>query len=393
MRTPTNKTIPRLLTWATALSAALSPGNARAGFATPGQGLGNVLAGSVDNGALFVGTVPTWINATPPVPYSVQVSFALPACDRVVASRLIMTAWGGTANYTCQMSASVNSAPLPGANPLLFGSTSDANAVFNPDAPCAYGAGSGLWLVALPVPAELLHKDGSGNTVNLVLDTAENFDGRLHFVTLVAVYQSPALTNQFDYALAEGSGDLYGTPTAPQVNQRTVTLGTVNPAHATAATLTALYTYGDTGQNDRLFFNGAPLGGNDLAQWDKAGTGLNYGPSVVSFDVLGSLLATNTVKFTVAATDVSGTRETSLRPQLAVLGVTRPPVPPALTIAPNLVLSWPASAGTFQLEARPTVDSGPWTAVTNVPVVSDGQNHVVLSPGSPQRFYQLRKTN
>ena len=71
--------------------------------------------------------------------------------------------------------------------------------------------------------------------------------------------------------------------------------GAVNPTNATAATLTALYTYGHTGQNDELFFNGTQLGGDDIAQWDTSVA--NYGPSVVSFNVLTNLAATNTVRF------------------------------------------------------------------------------------------------
>jgi len=48
--------------------------------------------------------------------------------------------------------------------------------------------------------------------------------------------------------------------------------------------ITALYTYGDTGQNDRLYFNGVQYGGDDVAQWNTSIA--NYGPSVVSFNVL-----------------------------------------------------------------------------------------------------------
>lgn len=385
------------LVLALALTAgfALRPASVQAGFATAGQGISNVLAGSVSNGALFWGTSTNWLNTAPGLPYNTTVGWSLPVCDRVVASRLIMTVWGGTANYTCQMTVAINGTNLPTANPLVFGSTSDANAVFSGAAPCVYGAGSGLWVVALPVPGEMLHRDGSINAVSITESTPDSFDGRIHHVTLVAVYQSAALSNQFDYALAEGSGDIYGTPSAPQVNQRTVPLGVVNPTNATAARITALYTYGDTGQNDRLYFNGVQLGGDDVAQWDKTGTGLNYGPSVASFDVLGSLAATNSVRFTVAATDVPGTRETSLRPQLAALTVTRPPqtAPPALGIALNVVVTWPVSAETYQLQFRPSLEAGSWSNVTNAPTVINGQNAVLLPRGAAQQFYQLLKSN
>jgi hypothetical protein len=164
----------------------------------------------------------------------------------------------------------------------------------------------------------------------VVRTTPDDFDGRMQHVTLVAVYQSSALTNEFDYALAEGSGDIYGIPTPPEVNQRRVVFGGVNPTNATAATLTALYTYGHTGENDELFFNGAQLGGDDIAQWDISVA--DYGPSVVSFPVLANLAATNTVNFTVAAGVVPAATEPDLRPQFAALAVTRPILAPTLTI-------------------------------------------------------------
>lgn len=299
------------------------------GYAFGGLGITNVLTGSVANGGLFWTNIPTWLNTSPSLPYTNQVTFALPTCDQVIASRLVMTVWGGTPDYTCQMTVTVNGTNLPAANPFVFGTTTDLNAIFNADAPCAYGSGYGVWLVALPVPAGMLHTNGLANTVSVVETTPNNFDGRIQHVTLVSVYQSHTLTNNFNYALAEGSGDIYGTPTSAEVDQRTALFGAVNPTNATAATLTALYTYADAG-SDGLFFNGIQLGGDDVAQWDTSVA--NYGPSVVSFNVLTNLVATNTVRFSVAAADLTGTPENSLRPQLAVLAVTRPITPPALAI-------------------------------------------------------------
>jgi uncharacterized repeat protein (TIGR03803 family) len=300
------------------------------GYAFGGLGITNVLTGSVANGGLFWTNIPTWPNVPPSLPYTNQVAFALPSCDRIVASRLVMTLWGGTPDYTCQMIVNINGTNLPTANPFVFGTTSDFNALFSADAPCAYGSGYGVWLVALPVPGAMLHTNGSPNTVSVVETTPDSFDGRIQHLTLVAVYQSRTLTNNFDYALAEGSGDIYSTPTSGEVDQRTAVFGAVNPTNATAATLTALYTYGDTGQNDRLYFNGTQLGGDDIAQWDTSVA--NYGPSVVSFNVLTNLTATNTVRFSVASGEVPDPREGTLRPQLAALAVTRPITAPTLAI-------------------------------------------------------------
>ena len=66
---------------------------------------------------------------------------------------------------------------------------------------------------------------------------------------------------------------------------------------------------------------------------------------------------------------------------------------PDLGIGLNVTISWPANTDTYQLEWRAQVDAGEWTPVTNAPAVINGLNTVILPPSSPQRFYQLRKTN
>lgn len=66
---------------------------------------------------------------------------------------------------------------------------------------------------------------------------------------------------------------------------------------------------------------------------------------------------------------------------------------PELAIGLNVTVSWPANPDTDQLEWRSQADTGEWTPVTNAPVVINGRNTVILPPASPQRFYQLRKTN
>ena len=66
---------------------------------------------------------------------------------------------------------------------------------------------------------------------------------------------------------------------------------------------------------------------------------------------------------------------------------------PELAIGLNVTISWPASTDTYQLEWRSQADTGTWNPVTNAPVVINGRDTVILPPSSPQRFYQLRKTN
>jgi len=66
---------------------------------------------------------------------------------------------------------------------------------------------------------------------------------------------------------------------------------------------------------------------------------------------------------------------------------------PEMAIGLNVTIAWPANMDIYQLEWRSQADTGEWTPVTNAPVVINGMNTVILPPASPQRYYQLRKTN
>jgi hypothetical protein len=322
---------------ATGAALALALTNSHASYSSAGQGMQTVLSGTVDNGALYMSSTATWINATPSPgglqPYTNTTVFPMPQADSVVLGRLIFTEWGAMPSYTNTMDVTVNGTSLLGGTPLSFGTTTDANASFSAMQPSVYGAGTVVWLVSLPVPAALLHLDGSPNTVQ-ILETLPTSDGRISQVSLLSVYQNASLNNQFQYAIAEGSGDIYRTPATGQTDSRTVSFGGLALANPTAATLSALYTYGDSGQNDRLFFNGTQLGGDDIATWGSSGKTLAYGPDVVSEDVLSLLgSGSNDVRFSVSAADVPGTRESSLRPQIATLGITQTvPEPSAVAL-------------------------------------------------------------
>jgi len=69
-----------------------------------------------------------------------------------------------------------------------------------------------------------------------------------------------------------------------------------------------------------------------VAAFDADASGLDYEPDLVTFDVTANLAATNSLLFTVSDLDgVPDTREYSLRPHLAVLGVTHVPEPGTAT--------------------------------------------------------------
>ena len=129
-----------------------------------------------------------------------------------------------------------------------------------------------------------------------------------------------------------------------------------------------------------------------MADWSTAV--VNSGPSVVSFDVLGNLVASNTVTFSLGA-DVPATQETSLRPQLAALAVTRPAAItlPSLTISSAGQIAWTTNSAGFSLESNTNLVGGTWIAVTNVPVVSGDQFTVTVNQSEAQQFFRLKKSN
>lgn len=304
-----------------------------AAYNNAGAGLQTVLSGTVDNGGLYMSSQATWTNGANPAvgqPYTINTSFTMPSVDDLVNGRLVLTLWGGTSNYTANLGVSVNGNPLVSGG-LAFGKASDTNATFSATAPSVYGSGSGVWLVGLPILPAWLNTNGSANSVSITVTTPDSFDGRISQATLLSVYRRADLNNRFQYAIAEGSGDLYRTPTGAQTSQWTTAFGGLSLEDPTAATLRAVYTYGDSNQNDRLYFNGTALGGatsNDAARWAPSPTGLSYGPDAASYDVLSLVEVTNAALFSVGL-DVPGTRESSLRAQIVALGITAVPEPGA----------------------------------------------------------------
>lgn len=71
-----------------------------------------------------------------------------------------------------------------------------------------------------------------------------------------------------------------------------------------------------------------------------------------------------------------------------------PQDPPELGIAQSIVLTWPATGASYQLEHRPDLNSTDWSPVPTSPAVIEGLNTVLAPPAvHPQELYRLRKTN
>ena len=170
--------------------------------------------------------------------------------------------FGGGSNYKSALATiTVNGT----TQTLNFGTTSDANSTFDPDATCVYGSGSGAWQLCLSNVASLLYTDGTANSVSVTISDPDStgFDGRVCDVSLVSIYQDPSINQTLDYYLAEADGTLRKTPgSSGSPSERSLTISGIDTADVLAATYTAGYTHGTTGQLDQLFFNSTDLDGS-----------------------------------------------------------------------------------------------------------------------------------
>ena len=304
--------------------AMFSPTLASAGYNWGGDGMEVVGSGTIPNGAVSLQSVAAWPqNTTAPTGYSTQ--FTIPACDDIVNARLVLGLYGGNASYTADVTVTVNGVPMS----VSLGGTADQNPEFTASQTNVYGStSSGAWVVSVPVAADL-NTNGAANSVNISATTISGFDGRIVYASLWDVYQKSSLNNTFQYAVAEGSGDIYsaqpGTAQSPTTASRWVDFGSFNTSHLESAQLDALYTYVHTGQDNHLYFsssgtsNGTLLGGDPAVR-----SGSTYAPVQANFNVTSNLSPTdNWTKFSVDPADgVTSSAPSVFRPQVAILEAT-----------------------------------------------------------------------
>jgi hypothetical protein len=197
--------------------------------------------------------------------YDPDFGFTLPAGDAVRYSRLMVTWWGGTANYTATARVTVNGTV---ADEFNFGSTADANPIYDPHATCVYGSGFGTWLTALDITG--LVALGAPNSVQLDL-FSDDFDGRCFSWQVVTAYDTPS-SDLLSYRFLEGYGYMRGTGTSSPPSppgwtllDRTMDLGSFDVDGLTQADLWMTYTHGDRNQLDWADLAGLALDGNDIA--------------------------------------------------------------------------------------------------------------------------------
>jgi hypothetical protein len=64
---------------------------------------------------------------------------------------------------------------------------------------------------------------------------------------------------------------------------------------------------------------------------------------------------------------------------------------PMLCVGPNMVISWPAAATNYLLEAADMLSATNWTCVTNTSVPVGGQSTVCLAPCEARKFFRMRR--
>jgi hypothetical protein len=78
----------------------------------------------------------------------------------------------------------------------------------------------------------------------------------------------------------------------------------------------------------------------------------------------------------------------------SLLSAVQTPGAPSLTIhltATNtVVLSWPATEQTFNLQKTAALNAPNWGALTNVPALLNGQYQVIIAPPTGDSFFRLK---
>jgi hypothetical protein len=169
--------------------------------------------------------------------------------------------------------------------------------------------------------------------MNITITNDPGFDGRIVYSSLWEVYQKASLNNSFQYAVAEGSGDIYsttpGTAQSPTVPSRLVDMGKFNLANLQTVKLDTLYTYVHNPQDNHLYLNGSLVGGDPAVS-----SGSTYAAVQASFDVTSGLSSSdNQVKFSVDPADgVTSSGTSVFRPQEAIIEATYNNVPEPATL-------------------------------------------------------------
>jgi len=238
-----------------------------------------------------------------------------------------------------------------------------------------------------------LHQFRAGDLVEITVNQAEFYGGKRNINEAHNI--DPA--SNFDIRLVTAN---YGLPTPAAITLADVVQsgGTVgDPSSWPAIFDQTRATGGELYQGTRTRINGLILvttnGWNPTNAWgarlctvtDGAGRCFNLrhpryslgsAPSA-SFDAIG-------IFNQESGSGSQGTNGYELFVQQIILP------PPALDLALNAVVSWPANGTAYVLESSTAITNAPWTTVTNAPSVINGKNTVLMPASDTQRFFRLR---
>ncbi len=65
-------------------------------------------------------------------------------------------------------------------------------------------------------------------------------------------------------------------------------------------------------------------------------------------------------------------------------------VAPSLNVVNKVAIGWAGSFANYVAESAPTLDAPSWSALTNTPVVIDGNTVILVDPAGSQRYFRLR---
>ena len=131
-----------------------------------------VSSGTVANGAVSMQSIGLWsenYSVASTNPGGCSTTFTVPACNDVVASRLVVALYGGSAYNTAAVTVTVNGVPTN----VTIGGINDSNVPFT-SGPNVYGSmTSGAWVISVPVAANL-NTSGAVNSVNITANDPTN---------------------------------------------------------------------------------------------------------------------------------------------------------------------------------------------------------------------------
>ncbi len=144
--------------------------------------------------------------------------------------------------------------------------------------------------------------------------------------------------------------------------------------------------YAYSGNAPKMF---QPIFGTDGAPAARAWNGMMFHP------VFAAPPGTNrlTAVFEVYVVETATGREIpgSASDRLEFTWTNVPDGRPSLAISSRIVVAWSAeTAAKWVLESTSSVEAGPWSVVTNTPVVLDGQPAIVVEGAAAQRYFRMR---